>query len=299
MINFTPKGQLIENFDLSQITRFRTGGKANLYFIPEDITDLQNLIKSNTENLPIYIIGMGSNLLIRDGGLNGITIRLQSKYFSEIEKIDETTLKCGAFTLNSTIARFSYENAISGFEFLSGIPGTIAGGIPTNAGCFKRELKDVIISIETINKKTGEIKTFQNHECEFSYRNSKLSPDYIITSVILKGDKGTAEEIKAIIDDIKTKKDSTQPSYTKTAGSTFKNPPDNPAWKLIKESGCQNLKFGDAIVSDKHANFIINSGNCTSTDIENLITEIQKKVFEKFQINLIPEIKIIGNKLPS
>ncbi len=296
MINFKTEGKLIENFDLSQITRFRTGGKAELYFIPTNVNDLQNLILSNNKKLPIHIIGMGSNLLIRDGGLDGVTIRLQNNYFSKIEKINNTTIKCGAFTLNSNISRFAYENSITGFEFLSGIPGCIAGGIPTNAGCFNQELKDIIQSIDIIDKYTAEIKTIASKECNFSYRNSSLPENYIITSVILKGKIGNKEIIKEKIDTIRKTKDANQPSYEKTAGSTFKNPPSNPAWKLIKETDCQNLRFGDAVVSPIHANFIINNGNATSTDIENLITEIQKRVFEKFKINLISEIKIIGKK---
>ncbi len=295
MQNFTPKGQLIENFDLSKITRFRTGGKAEFYFIPNDVDDLKNLLKYNNNKLPINIIGFGSNLLIRDGILNGITIRLQNTNFSKIELLDETTIKCGAFTSNNAIAKFACDNDISGLEFLSCIPGSIGGGIPTNAGCFKRELKDIIVEIKCINLDTTDEIILKNYDCNFAYRFSNIPKNYIFTEVILKGIKGNKKEIQNLMIELNKTKNSSQPTLTKTAGSTFKNPVIAPAWKLIQDSGCKDLRCGGATISPKHSNFIINENNATSTDIENLIKTIQQKVYEKFNIKLETEIKIIGN----
>ena len=295
MKQFKSKGRIIENFDLSKITRFRTGGKAEFYFIPQDTNDLKTFLKNNNNKLPIHIIGFGSNLLIRDGILNGITIRLQNTNFSKIELIDETTIKCGTFASNTAIAKFASKNNISGLEFLSCIPGSIGGGIPTNAGCFKRELKDIIIEIKCINLNTTDEIILKNSDCNFAYRSSNIPKNYIFTELILKGKKGNKSEIESLMIELNKTKNASQPTLTKTAGSTFKNPPNIPAWKLIQDSGCKNLKSGGAIISPKHSNFIINENNATSTDIENLITTIQKKVYEKFNIQLETEIQIIGN----
>lgn len=296
MLNFKPKGTLIQNFDLSKITRFRTGGTAEFYFIPKDIEDLKNLLKFNDNKLPVHIIGFGSNLLIRDGVLNGITIRLQNQNFSTIKLIDYTTIKCGAFASNNAISKFSCDNNISGLEFLSCIPGSIGGGIPTNAGCFKRELKDIIVEIRCINLDTTDEIILKNSDCNFTYRSSNIPKNYIFTEIILKGGKGNKTEIEKLIIELNKTKNASQPTLTKTAGSTFKNPPNIPAWKLIQEAGCKDLRVGGAIISPKHSNFIINDNNATSADIENLITIIQKKVYEKFNIKLETEIKIIGNQ---
>lgn len=295
MINFKTKGQLIENFDLSKITRFCTGGKAEYYFIPEDVNDLINLIKTNKNELKINIIGYGSNLLIKDSGLKGITIRLQHPNFSKIEKINNTTIKCGAFTSNLKISNFAAENNISGMEFLSCIPGSIAGGIPTNASCFGQELKNIFIQTEAINKTTGEIVTLINQDFDFKYRSSIIYPNLIFTNITLRGIDGEQSQILNKMKEIKQKKDASQPTYTKTAGSTFKNPSNIAAWKLIKEAGCQNLKYGGATVSSLHANFIINENKATSTDIENLIKIIQQKVYKEFKIKLELEIQILGD----
>ena len=297
MQQFKSKGQFLKNFDLSKITRFRTGGIAEFYFIPDDIDDLKNLIRYNNSKLPIYIIGFGSNLLIRDGVLNGITIRLQNPNFSKIELIDNTTIKCGAFASNNSISKFACDNNIGGLEFLSCIPGSIGGGIPTNAGCFKRELKDIIVEIKCIDLNTSDEIILKNADCNFTYRSSNIPKNYIFTEIILKGINGNKDEIKKTMFELNKTKNASQPTLTKTAGSTFKNTDGIPAWKLIQDSGCKDLKCGGAIISPKHSNFIINENNATSQDIEDLITTIQKKVYEKFNIKLETEIKIIGNPI--
>ncbi len=291
------KGDIFKNYELANLTRFKTGGIAEIYFSPLDINDLSNFLKKAPKDMPIHILGFGSNILIRDGILNGIVIRLKNENFSNIEKIDDTTLKCGAFASSVSISKFAAENNIKGMEFLLGIPGSIGGAILSNAGCFEREIKDILISIEAINKNTGEFKTFSCKECGFAYRKCSINNDWIFTSVLIKGEIGKKDDILASMEQIKIKKDNAQPTYTKTSGSTFKNPnTQNPAWKLIKEAGCQGMKLGGAIVSPIHANFIVNEDNATSADIEDLAEKVRLAVYEKFGIMLEYEIKIIGSR---
>ncbi len=291
------KGELFENYELANLTRFKTGGVAKLYFSPKDVDDLSNFLKKVSKDISIYVIGFGSNVLIRDGIINGIIIRLQNDNFSKIEKIDDTTIRCGAFASSISVSKFCAENGISGMEFLFGIPGTIGGAILSNAGCFDCEMKDIVVSIDAINKTTGKSKTFSLEECGFSYRKSALTSDWIFTSIVIKGNAGKKEKIFETMQKIKDKKDSAQPTYTKTSGSTFKNPSkDQPAWKLIKEAGCQGMKLGGAIVSPVHANFIVNEDNATSADIEDLAEKVRSIVYEKFGIMLEYEIKIIGSR---
>ena len=292
------KGELLGNYNLANFTRFKTGGVAEVFFTPKDKKDLCDFLKSAPKDMPIHTLGFGSNILIRDGLLNGITIRLQSDTFNSITKSEDDDLKiiCGAFSSNIAIAKFAMENSITGFEFLFGIPGSIGGAVITNAGCFKQEIKDILVEIETVNKITGEVKIIPAENCELKYRESKIDNNLIITSVILKGEKGDSKKIQETMDNILKEKDAVQPTYTKTAGSTFKNPVGHSAWKLIKEAGCQGMKLGDAIISPMHANFIINEGNATSADIEDLAEKVRYKVYEKFGIMLEYEVKIIGSR---
>ncbi len=291
------KGELLEDYELANLTRFKTGGVAEVYFSPKDIDDLSTFLKKAPKDMPIHVIGFGSNILIRDGILNGIVIRLQNDNFSKIEKIDDTTLKCGAFASSIAISKFCAENNISGMEFLFGIPGTIGGAILSNAGCFDGEIKNIVVSVEAVNMLNGTKKIFSANECGFSYRKSKIPQNWVFTSVIIKGSVGKKEEIIKTMEKIKEKKDSAQPTYTKTSGSTFKNPSkEQPAWKLIKEAGCQGMKLGGAVVSPIHANFIVNEHNATSADIEDLAEQVRLKVYEKFGIMLEYEIKIFGSR---
>ncbi|MGN0929068.1 MAG: UDP-N-acetylmuramate dehydrogenase [Alphaproteobacteria bacterium] len=292
------KGELLENYNLANFTRFKTGGMAEVFFSPKDKKDLIDFLKHAPKDMPIHILGFGSNVLIRDGILNGITIRLQSEAFNNIEiaKDDNCKVVCGAFASNIALSKFAMENKIKGFEFLFGIPGSIGGAILTNAGCFKAEVKDILLEIEIVNKLNGEVKTIPASECGLVYRDSSISPDYIITSVVLKGVVGDSKKIQEKMDKILKEKDAAQPTYTKTAGSTFKNPEGHSAWKLIKDAGCQGLKLGGAIISPLHANFIINENEATSADIEELAEKVRYAVYEKFGIMLEYEIKIIGSR---
>lgn len=293
------KGEFFVDYNLSSFTRFKTGGDAEVFFAPLNLNDLTTFLKKVPKDLPIHTLGFGSNILVRDGILSGVVIRLQSDYFSSVQIIDneEYKIKCGAFVSNIAISKFAMENSIKGFEFLFGIPGSIGGAILTNAGCFDGEIKDVLLEIEVVDKISGEIKIIDAKDCELAYRSSNIDSQYIITSVTLQGNKGNMQEIQDTMDNIKTNKDLAQPTYTKTAGSTFKNPLDTkPAWKLICEAGCQGLELGGAIVSPMHANFIINENNATSADIEDLAEKVRYKVYEKFGIMLEYEIKIVGTR---
>ncbi len=291
------KGDLFENYELANLTRFKTGGVAEIYFSPKNVEDLSYFLRKAPKEMPIHVLGFGSNVLIRDGKLNGITIRLQNDSFSTIEALEDNTLKCGAFASTIAISKFAAENNISDMEFLFGIPGTIGGSILTNAGCFDGEINDILVSLEAVNKVTGEIKTFSKEDCGFSYRKSSIGEDWIFTSVLVKGRSGNKDVIFEKMNTIKEKKDKAQPTYTKTSGSTFKNPSkENPAWKLIKEAGCQGMKLGGAVVSSVHANFIVNEDNATSADIEDLAEKVRSIVYDKFGIMLEYEIKIIGSR---
>ena len=247
------RGELFENYELAGLTRFKTGGVAEVYFSPKDVDDLSNFLKKAPKDMPVHVIGFGSNVLIRDGVLSGIVVRLQNDNFSKIEMVDDVTLRCGAFASSIAIAKFCAENGIAGMEFLFGIPGTIGGGILSNAGCFGREMKDIILSIEAVDKITGEKKVLLLNDCGFSYRKCELSSRLVFTSVLIKGVAGKKEDILKKMEEIKSKKDAAQPTYTKTSGSTFKNPSaDNPAWKLVKGAGCQGMRLGGAVVSPVH-----------------------------------------------
>lgn len=292
------KGELLVNYNLANFTRFKTGGQAEVFFSPKDKKDLIDFLKHAPKDMPIHTLGFGSNILIRDGVLNGITIRLQSDAFNDVYVSNDDNCKvvCGAFASNIAISKFAMENKIKGFEFLFGIPGSIGGAVITNAGCFKREIKDILVEIEVIDKLNGELKIIPASECGLVYRDSSINPNYIITSVVLKGEVGDSKKIQEKMDKILREKDAVQPTYTKTAGSTFKNPTDYSAWKLIKEAGCQGLKLGGAIISTQHANFIINECDATSADIEDLAEKVRYTVYEKFGIMLEYEIKIIGSR---
>jgi UDP-N-acetylmuramate dehydrogenase len=229
--------------------------------------------------------------------LGGISVQLRSEYFSRIEADpDGCRLKCGAFASNIAIARFALEHSIEGMEFLSGIPGSIGGSAIANAGCCGGELKDILVSIEAVDKQTGAAKTLAAEKCALSYRSSSISDGLIITSVTLAGRIGSAERIEKKMREIKEKKDKSQPTYARTAGSVFKNPEGRLAWQLIRDAGCQGMRLGGAIISPIHANFIINDADATSADIEDLAEKARMAVYEKFGIMLEYEMKIIGSR---
>ena len=288
---------IYNNVNLSKFSWFNLGGPAEYLFKPENESQLIEFFKENkNEKLKITILGAGSNTLIRDKGIKGIVIKLGPK-FSEIKLIDKDTIEVGAATLDRKVSNFAKENGIGNFEFLSCIPGSIGGAVVMNSGCYGDDISKILQSITVIEKNSCKKKVIKHNEIKFFYRGTSLSDELIITSVKLKGvvqfKKDIEEKQKRYIE----KKKLSQPSQIKTCGSTFKNILNKKkAWELIKETGCDNYKVGDAVISKKHCNFFVNNGNAKSSDIESLINKVKQTVNEKTGVNLELEIKIIGEK---
>tara|TARA_Y100000992_G_scaffold272871_1_gene214754 strand:- start:371 stop:1117 length:747 start_codon:yes stop_codon:yes gene_type:complete len=245
--------------------------------------------------MKITCLGAGSNTLIRDGGFNGVIVKLSSK-FSYINILEENVLEVGAGTLDKTLSRYAAENSIVNFEFLSCIPGSVGGAIIMNSGCYGDEISNIFISLKAIDY-NGNIREIKNDEIKFVYRGTNLPEDLIILSVKLHASKGDKNLIKEKISNYSQKKKESQPSQIKTCGSTFKNPKDKKAWELIKNSNGNLLSFGKASISKKHSNFFVNEGGASSNDIEKLIYFVKQNVFEKYKINLDLELKIIGENI--
>ena len=288
-------GKVSFNENLSKLSWFNLGGPAKILFRPKNISDLSLFLKSVDRDDEIKILGAGSNTLIRDGGYEGIIIKLGSA-FSRISLFNENTLIAGASALDKAVSNFAYENSLSDFEFLSCIPGTIGGAIKMNTGCYDHEISKIVVSLQVMDF-TGKIKVIYSNDIKFNYRGCNLDEDLIFISATLKGKKFLKENIKQKMVELINRKKKSQPEKIKTCGSTFKNPSGNKAWKLIKESGCQGMTEGDAYISEKHCNFFVNKGKATSNDVENLINKVKNKVLEKTGIKLELELQIIGEKL--
>ena len=284
------KSNFFLNHDISKSTWFQTGGKVDVFCVVNDIKELQIILK-NIGNIPCTVIGAGSNILVRDAGYKGLIIKL-GKTFNNLS-IKENKIIVGAGLLDSNLSKFAYLNSIKNFEFFSGIPGSIGGAIKMNAGCFGSETKDFLRKVTLINKENGEITSVKKDELQLSYRESNLRD--IVLEASFDIEIGIQKKIKEKMEAIKKTREVTQPLKTKTSGSTFKNPKGNYAAELIENSDCKNLKVGDAIVSNKHSNFLINCGNATAGEIEELGNLIIKKVKKKFDITLQWEIHIIGD----
>lgn len=289
------QGELRENFDLSKSNWLGIGGKANFFFKPKDLNDLQIFLRNNNQHFPIIVIGSGSNLLIRDKGFEGVVIKF-GKNFDYI-KINNEIINCGPATQKTLLAETAANNNLTGFEFLYCIPGTIAGGIVMNSGCYGSDISKIVLSISVIDM-NGEIKIINNKDINFSYRKSSLTKNQIITNIEMRGSFLKKEKVIEIMRNLKNKKDFEQPQKIKTGGSTFKNPrnSDKKAWELIKESGCADLRVGGIKLSKLHCNFLENLDGATSEDAENLIENIKKQVFKKTNINLELELEVVGKK---
>lgn len=288
------RGKVLFNEPLSKHTWLGVGGPAEIMFSPLDEKDLSFFLKNKPENLPFYMLGGGSNLLVRDGGIKGVVIKLDSPYFKQIY-LENGSIKCFGGSLNASLKNFLIKNSLSGLEFLCSVPGTIGGAIKSNAGCFGSSLSDILISADLMDDK-GNIKTFACNDFNFSYRHSEIPPFHIVLSVLLKTGKDTPENIQKIIREQALYRKTHQPTGVRTAGSTFKNLPNAKAWELIKQAGCDTLEIGGAKVSDKHCNFLINTGMATAEDFEVLGNIIVKKVKEKTGQTLEWEVQITGQK---
>ena len=286
------------NTNLSNYSWFNLGGPAEFLFKPENKNQLIEFLKENKkkDKFKITIIGAGSNILIRDKGVKGVVIKLGPS-FSKINLIDKTIIEAGAGTLDRKISTFAKENEIGGMEFLSCIPGSIGGAVVMNSGCYGAEISNILHSINIIDLNKCEEREIKKNDIKFFYRGTNLPKDIIITSVKVKGKINSKQLIEKIQNDMIERKKISQPSQIKTCGSTFKNfNKDKKAWQLIKETGCDQFKEGDAIISKKHCNFFVNNGKANSTDIEKLIYRVKQTVNKKTGVDLELEIKIIGEK---
>jgi len=282
--------------DLKKKNWFNIGGKAKVFYKANDLKDLVKFLKTLNSREKIYVIGAGSNTLITDEIYDGVVIKLGLN-FNRLSILNSNILISGTAVLDKKLADFAADNSLGGFEFLSCIPGTIGGGLKMNAGCFGREIKDILISVQAIDK-TGNVLTIPAKQIDFNYRRNDLSDDLIFLSASFRGEKKNTREIKKKILELKNKKEKNQPTKIKTSGSTFKNPineTSKKAWELIKNSVPSNTKFGDACISEKHSNFFVNKGNASFEDMKKLINFVQKSVFKKTGINLEKEIKILEN----
>jgi UDP-N-acetylmuramate dehydrogenase len=285
------RGTYAEHAALKDLVWFRAGGPADILFRPADLDDLCAFVAAKPADVPVTVIGVGSNLLIRDGGIPGVVIRLPSA-FGKIEKLDDTHMRAGAAALDAAVARAAADAGIAGLEFLRGIPGTIGGALTMNAGCYGTETKDVFVEARAIDPK-GKLITLGPDQMGFTYRHSKPQ-GLIYVDAVLKGTPGDPDAIRARMEALVAQRESTQPVRAKTGGSTFTNPPGHKAWQLIDQSGCRGMMHGAAQVSEKHCNFLINTGDATATDIEALGEDVRTRVKAKFGIELEWEIKRIG-----
>ncbi len=287
---------IVYNANLKKKNWFNIGGEAKVFFKAHELKDLVELLKILKNREKIHIIGAGSNTLISDDVYDGVVIKL-GKNFNRLSILSSNIIISGTAVLDKKLADYAASNNLSGFEFLACIPGTIGGGIKMNAGCFDREIKDILVSIQAIDK-NGNILTIPSKNINFDYRNNDLSEDLIFLSASFKGERKENKEIYKTMSKLKIKKENNQPVKIKTGGSTFKNPiktTSKKVWQLIKESVPANTKFGDACISDKHSNFFVNKGNASFKDMINLINFVEKSVFKKTGINIEKEIKILEN----
>ncbi|MBN9542952.1 MAG: UDP-N-acetylmuramate dehydrogenase [Alphaproteobacteria bacterium] len=278
--------------DLSKTTWFRVGGKAQVLFKPEDEDDLSYFMANKPDELPIFVLGVGSNILIRDGGIKGVVIKL-GKNFANISH-ESNIINCGAACLDVNVANYAMQNNVGGLEFLVGVPGTIGGAIRMNAGAYGRETSEVLSLANAVNSK-GEQITLSNHDFGFKYRGSKAPKDLIFTSATFEGNFEDSGIIKQKMDDISKSREESQPIRSRTGGSTFKNPEGAKAWELIDKVGLRGYSIGGAQFSEKHCNFLINTGNASAKDIESLGELARARVRDAFGIDLEWEIKIIGD----
>jgi len=288
------KGKLVFNYDLKKTNWFNIGGKTKVYFKPESLNELISFLKEFGKTEKLFILGAGSNILVNDGIFNGVVIKL-GKNFSNISLLPNKTIVAGSATSDKNLSSFALENNISGLEFLSCIPGTVGGGLRMNSGCFKKEFKDILVSVQAVDR-MGKVLTIPVSKIKFSYRGNDLDKDLIFLSASFKGEFKEKRKIQEYMKIIKNKKDYTQPTKIKTGGSTFKNPikqTDQKVWELIKKSVSLDTKFGDAEISKKHCNFFVNNNKATFEDMKKLIEFVKENVKLKTGINIETEIEII------
>jgi UDP-N-acetylmuramate dehydrogenase len=287
------RGKLSANEPLAPYTWFRVGGPAQLLFMPADEADLAYFLARLPKHIPLTVIGLGSNLIVRDGGVEGVVIRLSAKGFGEIAVEENCRLRVGAAIPDVKAARAAAEAGVDGLAFYRGIPGAIGGALRMNAGAHGGETKDTLIEARGVDRE-GNIRIFSNADMGYSYRHCSAPDDVIFTQALFQGRPGDPEAILAEMDRITQAREASQPIKEKTGGSTFKNPEGHKAWQLIDAAGCRGLIVGDAQVSEMHCNFLINRGRATAADIENLGETVRARVLETSGVDLHWEIKRIG-----
>jgi UDP-N-acetylmuramate dehydrogenase len=287
------RGTYRSHADLAQTTWFRAGGTAEVLFKPRDEEDLAVFMANRPLDVPVTVIGVGSNLLVRDGGVPGVVVRL-GRGFVDI-RTDGTAVVAGAGALDLNVARVAADAGIAGLEFLVGVPGTIGGAVRMNAGAYGTELKDVLVSARAVDPRGGRHSLGPDH-LGHAYRSSSVPEGWIFTEATLAGTAGDADEIRARMEDIQAARQESQPIRSRTGGSTFKNPPGLKAWELIDRAGCRGLKRGAAMVSEQHCNFLINTGGASATELEELGEEVRRRVLQATGVALDWEIRRIGRR---
>ncbi|KAB2699845.1 UDP-N-acetylmuramate dehydrogenase [Ochrobactrum sp. Kaboul] len=287
------RGRLTPDTGMDKITWFRAGGPAQVLFQPADEEDLSNFLKAVPEEIPILVVGIGSNLLVRDGGVPGFVVRLSAKGFGEVERVSETQLRAGTATPDKRVAAAALEAGLAGFHFYHGIPGDIGGALRMNAGANGVETRERVVEVRALDRK-GELHVLSNADMGYAYRHSSASPELIFTSALFEGVPGDREDIQRAMDEVQHHRETVQPVREKTGGSTFKNPEGTSAWKEIDKAGCRGLRVGGAQMSEMHCNFMINTGTATGHDLETLGETVRAKVFENSGIRLHWEIKRLG-----
>ena len=288
------RGKLTPGAPLAPLVWFKSGGSAEWLFEPADVEDLVQFLTELDPDLPVMPLGLGSNLIVRDGGVPGVVVRL-GKTFSKIEQLDETTLRCGGGASGILVSSTARDRGIAGLEFLRGIPGTVGGFVRMNGGAYGREVRDILVSAKLVLR-SGELVEWPLETFYYTYRHSDVPDGAVVVEATFRGTPGKPEAIGAEMDAIARAREESQPLRSRTGGSTFKNPPGHKAWALVAAAGCRGLVIGDAQVSEKHCNFLLNLGSATSADIEALGEEVRRRVKAKSNITLEWEIQRVGTE---
>jgi UDP-N-acetylmuramate dehydrogenase len=286
------RGRLEADAPLAPLVWFKSGGAAKWLFEPKDVDDLQAFVADLDPAIPIMALGLGSNMIVRDGGVAGVVIRL-GKALAQVDLLAPTMLRCGGGASGILVSSRARDHGIGGIEFLRSIPGTVGGFVRMNGGAYGREVKDILVECDVVLR-SGQRKTLEADELDYSYRHSALPDEAIVVSATFRGRPAEPAAIQAEMDRIAQSREESQPLRSRTGGSTFKNPPGTKAWKLIDEAGCRGLRIGDAQVSEKHCNFLLNLGAATSADIEALGEEVRRRVKAASGVELEWEIQRVG-----
>ena len=288
------RGKLTENAPLAPLVWFKSGGSAQYLFEPADEEDLVSFLRDLDPQVPVMALGLGSNLIVRDGGVPGVVVRL-GKAFAKIQQLDETTLRCGGGASGILVSSTARDHGIAGLEFLRGIPGTVGGFVRMNGGAYGREVSDILVSARLVLR-SGEVVEWPLEKLGYTYRHSEIPQGSVVVSATFQGVPGKPEAIAAEMDVIARTREESQPLRSRTGGSTFKNPQGHKAWVLIDAAGCRGLTMGGAQVSEKHCNFLLNIGSATSADIEALGEEVRRRVLANSGITLEWEIQRVGRE---